>query len=354
MATSPARVTAVAIFLAMIPASGTKLAFADEPAPVAGTGMACVITGNAQAPKDQAIWSAATGGTKVGVFTGALAPLKAANFPADPNAQRVQVNAGGGFRVEGFTDPKTIPVWTTRDVPVVADHVWISGGRSLKVIGAAPDQIRVELPARGSLGAAVQAYVPCGALSFGRTSAPLFETPGNGRGYVSKRGQLDLYASPNGNVVHQLNITGDGSGLVLWSTETRGNFVHVIARFDLFVDAWVKVSDVKPLPRGEMMDQLAQPETAQNPPALALQNYQRVMQAPRNVIIRAARGENQNPIGEVEQGAEIYVLDTVLGWASVLPKALHVMPPDDRSFWVKASELGITPPPPPAPTPPKK
>lgn len=354
MATSPARVTALAIFLAMIPASGTRLAFADEPAPVAGAGMACVITGNAQAPKDQAVWSAATGGSKVAVFTGALAPLKAANFPADPNALRVQVNAGGGFRVEGFTDAKTIPVWTTRDVPVVADHVWISGGRSLKVIGAAPDQIRVELPARGSLAAAVQAYVPCGALGFGKTTPPLFETPGHARGYVAKRGQLDLYASANGNVVHQLNITGDGSALVLWGTEVRGGFVHVVTRFELFVDGWVKLSDVKALPRGEMMDQLAQPETTQNPPALALQNYQRVMQAPHNTIIRAARGENQNPIGEVEQGAEIYVLDMVLGWASVLPKALHVMPPDERSFWVKASDLGITPPPPPTPTPPKK
>lgn len=224
----------------------------------------------------------------------------------------------------------------------------------MKVIGAAPDQLRVELPARAALAAPVQAHVSCGALSFGRTTAPIFETPGSARGYVAQRGQLDLYGSPNGSVVYTANISGDGSALVLWGTEVRGNFVHVVARYDLFIDAWVKRSDLKALPRGEMMDQLAQPESMQNPPVLALQNFQRVMQAPRNVTIRAARGDNQTPIGEVEQGAEIYVLDQVLGWASVLPKALHVMPPDDRSFWVKASDLGITPPPPPPPTPPKK
>ncbi len=354
MAASPVRVTAIAILLGMIPMSESRTVMADQPAATAGSGMACVIAGTALVPKDQGIWSAATGGTKVATFTGALAPLKAANFPADPSAQKVQVNAGGGFRVEGFTDARTIPVWTSRDVPVIADHVWLSGGRSMKVIGAAPNQIRVELPARGALSAPVQTFVPCDALSLGRTTQPLFETPGNARGYVAQRGQLELYGSPNGSVVYTLNISGEGNALVLWGTETRGNFIHVVSRFDLFVDAWVKRTDVKALPRGEMMDQLATAETVQNPPALALQNYQRVMQAPRNVTIRAARGDNQNPIGEVEQGAEIYVLDTILGWASVLPKALHVMPPDERSFWVKASELGIVPPTPPAPTPPKK
>ena len=47
-------------------------------------------------------------------------------------------------------------------------------------------------------------------------------------------------------------------------------------------------------------------------------------------------------IGTLESGAEVYRLDVVAGWASVLPKALNVAPHgEDQSFWVKAK--GLTP-----------
>jgi hypothetical protein len=315
-------------------------ALAQEP-PNPGSGTSCVIQGNSLPPKDQAVYSAATGGVRIASFSGAFAPLKATNFPADSGNGRVQINTAGGFRIEGFTDARAIPVWAARDIPVVADHLWISGGRSLRVLGAQPGKLRVELPARGSLAQAVTATVGCDALSFGKVPPPLFEVPGNARGYVAKRGEVDLHGSASGDLAYTLHASGDGSGLLLWSTETRGAYVRVVSRFELFVDAWVKRADLKPLPRGEMMDQLVPPEVVQNPPQLALSSFVSVVQASRPVAIHFGRGDATPTIGELETGAEVYVIDLILGWASVVPKSLHIMPPEEKGFWVKASELGI-------------
>jgi hypothetical protein len=35
------------------------------------------------------------------------------------------------------------------------------------------------------------------------------------------------------------------------------------------------------------------------------------------------------------------VLDTVAGWASVLPKALSVAPSGSNQFWVRGKDLGM-------------
>lgn len=310
----------------------------------AGSGTACVLQGTGLAPKDQAVFSAASGGAKIAQFSGAFVPLKATNFPADSSNGRMQINTAAGFRIEGFTDARTIPVWATRDIPVVADHVWISGGRSLRVLGASPGKLKVELPGRGSLSRGVTATVGCDALSFGKAPAPLFEVPGHARGYVAKQSELDLHGSASGDLAYTLHAAGDGSGLLLWSTEARGAYVHVVSRFELFVDAWVKRADLRALPPGEMMDQLVPPETVQNPPQLSLSSYVRIVTASRPVPIHFGRGDATPTIGEIETGGEVYVIDIILGWASVIPKALHIMPTDEKGFWVKASDLGIATP----------
>ena len=327
----------LALALALV-APVDQSAKADPPA---GSGAACIVTGDAYATKDQGVFDAATNGTRIGVFTGALAPLKANNFPADASVGRMQINTGAGFRVEGFTDPRGVPVFASRDIPLVDAHVWVSGGRMLKVIGATPGQVKFELPARGSITKAVQSSAPCGALSFSKQTPLAFDRPGNSRVYVAKRGELQLFGSSSGDQIYTLSLSGDGSGLLLWGTEVRGQYVHVQARFELYVDAWVRTSDVKALPPGEMQDQALPPELIQNPPKLVVQNYVRLLTAPKAVFIYSGRGENYAAVGQVEQGGEVYVLDMILGWASVIPKALHVMPPDDKGFWVKASELGI-------------
>ena len=135
--------------------------------------------------------------------------------------------------------------------------------------------------------------------------------------------------------------------MLMWGRKFRRGYVHVTSRSNIFIDAWVKFRDVKALPRGEMMDQVAAPDVYRSPAKLALKDYLKVMKSPENVSIHFGRGKATNIIGTLEKGAEIYVLETVVGWATVLPKRLHVLPQGDRSFWVEASKLGLAKPKPP-------
>ena len=88
------------------------------------------------------------------------------------------------------------------------------------------------------------------------------------------------------------------------------------------------------------MDQLASQPSVRNPARLALPTSPRLVRAPREIPLRAVARDSE-PIGAIEAGAETYVLDVVAGWASVLPKALDVMPLENGRFWVKKEELGI-------------
>jgi hypothetical protein len=89
------------------------------------------------------------------------------------------------------------------------------------------------------------------------------------------------------------------------------------------------------------MDQLAPSRTVQGRPRLAVQWETRSVRAGRVLKIRAAASETGTLIGVVEQGTEIYVLDVVAGWASVLPKSLNIAPAGDGQFWVRAPDLGL-------------
>lgn len=122
-------------------------AWAGDEAADPGSGTACVISGDAYVDKDTTIYSEVSGGNEIGKFSGAKAPLKATRFPKDASQGRVLINGGDGFRLEGFTNPRALTVFGSRDLPVVAGHLWISASTPMKFAGAAPGKVRVEHPA---------------------------------------------------------------------------------------------------------------------------------------------------------------------------------------------------------------
>ena len=88
-----------------------------------------------------------------------------------------------------------------------------------------------------------------------------------------------------------------------------------------------------------MMDQFIPPTTAINGAQLALDKPPRVAQAAQEIPLRARRDDKEKPIGAVEAGAEVYVMETLLGWNNVLPKNLGVTPAEDGGFWVPSDAL---------------
>src|SRR5262249_19520036 len=106
------------------------------------------------------------------------------------------------------------------------------------------------------------------------------------------------------------------------------------------IDAWVASTDLNPLKQGETMDRLAPPSSVTGSARLSIGGQTTVVRAQKDVPLRLTPQETAKPIGSVETGGEVYLIQTVVGWTCVLPRPLNVLPPGERSFWVPASEVG--------------
>ena len=200
------------------------------------------------------------------------------DFPADPAAGRAHLATSlgtGSLRIDGWVAPSAVAVFTVRDVPVHAGHVWISDAQRVKLVQAASGTLGVEVTVAGTGGQTVQATVPCDALALQHGSPSPVEVPGNGRGYLSKGGAVELFGDPAGSPIFTLKVM-EGAAHLFWSTESRAGFVHVKTRGNLTIDAWARAGSLEPLKKGEMMDQFVPPTTAVTGAQLALDKPPRV------------------------------------------------------------------------------
>jgi hypothetical protein len=307
------------------------------------TAPGCVLKGTSPVAKSTQLFNAAAGGRVIASFTGNYAPMALSEIPADPaNARAKLVTSTGApsLRLEGYVKTTAVPVFTARDIPVVAGTVWISNAHKVQLVGAAPSSLAVELTVAGTRNQTVRGSTTCDALALQRGTPTPMDVPGNARGYLTRASSIDIHGQPGGDVRFTLQMI-EGSSQLFWSTEAREGFVHVQLRADLTIDGWIRSRDLDPLKKGEMMDQYIPPQTQVVGAQLAIDKPPRLAKAATEIAVRARRDEKEKPIGAVEPGAEIYVMETVAGWTNVLPKSLYVVPPDDGGFWIPASETPI-------------
>jgi hypothetical protein len=312
-----------------------------RPAVASGGGPLCVLTGTYPIPKGNQIFDAASGGRAIANFTGTYLPLRLSDIPADPTNGRARLSTTGGsgsFRIDGYVAPAVIPVFTTRDVAINSGHIWVSTAQRVKIVQAASNALTVELSVLGTSGQTVRATGPCDAFALQQGTPTATEVPGNGRGYLTKAANIDFFDAANGSAIFTLRMI-EGTSQLFWSTESKAGFVHVQGRADLTIDAWVHQRDLEALKKGEMMDQFIPPVTRVQGAQLALEKPPRIVQASKEIPLRFKRDEKDKPIGAIEPGAEVYVMETMAGWSNVLPKNLAVMPPEDGGFWIPSSEV---------------
>jgi hypothetical protein len=309
---------------------------------------ACVLRGTPIMPRTGEIFGAAAGGDPIARFTGQPV-ASSVTLPTANGRAAIRTGSGqGGVRIEGFLELAAVPAQSTRDLPILADHVWIAGGKAVKLVGLASGQVTVELTLGAPLDQTVRATTGCDGLSLDPQAARPAPIPGNARGYLVKKSPLELRPAPGAASAFTLTSPDIKDALLFWSTERKGGQVHVHLSSDLVVDAWVAAGDLAALKEGEMMDALATGTTSISTPKIAMQGEPRIVKVTKEVPIRGNATDLASPIGAIESGAEVLVLETVLGWSNIVPAALNLMPPDGRGFWVKTVDLGITPPGPPA------
>ncbi|HRI72426.1 MAG TPA: hypothetical protein PK156_49665, partial [Polyangium sp.] len=304
-------------------------------------GPGCVIRGTSPMPKGTAIYDAPTGGRLIATFTGGFAPMSISDIPPDPATQRSKLSTHANepsVRIDGYVDTSVIPIYSSRDIPIVANSIWIASAQKLKMTGAAQGVVNVEMGILGTNGQIVKATTPCDSIALQRGTPTPLPVPGDGRGFLARATNIDIFDSPGGSPIFTLKMSAADVKL-FWSTETTPVFVHGKLRADVAIDGWIRRNDLSALPKGEMLDQYIPPETTVAGAQLVLETPPRIARAPKDIPIRFRRTEAEYPIGAVEAGAEFYVFETLAGWTNVLPTKAYVLPSETNGFWVPAKDV---------------
>ncbi|MFI5301042.1 MAG: hypothetical protein ACHREM_23410 [Polyangiales bacterium] len=316
-------------------------AFADSTAGESA-GAECVVSGRGLLEKGVQIFATADGTLAYAGFSSQEVPVEVSDFPADPTAGRARVKTTGGFRIEGWIDPLKVPLSAKHDVPVVADHVWIGRGETLKLKGASAGKLVVEATIV-STQQRLRGKASCSFFAIGPVPLGDVEHTSSGKSYVLKRTSLDLFAeSGDTSSIYTLEIPVAETGLLLHATETRGAYLHVTHQGPIVVDAWAKSADLKLFPKGEMLDTVSATSMITMLPAkLKVDGATKELKASKDTQIKLGPSDTAKSIGTIIGGADVIVIDTIGGWSRVYPKGLEIVPPEGRDFWVKATDLGM-------------
>jgi hypothetical protein len=311
-------------------------------AKVPETPVSCGQKGRVVFDKDALLTDAI--GRRVARFSGGESAVTFISPPADGSAQaRIETGTGqGSFRISGFVKASELRLYTNISVPIVSGHVWLRPGTRVLAAGSSAGKVKIEKQSSAPFNQRLHALIDCSALTF--TPPPsAFTPPGDARVYLMKISLLDLYdaPAPQGRVVFTLQRAPHSDNVRFFGTEQRGGFVHVQYGSEVGVDAWARANDLQALPRGETSDVPAATYTMTSPPQLQVQTAPRIVRIKRELPLRIAARDTDAPIGVIEPDTDIYVIDTVAGWANVLPQSLHILPVDNLSFWVKAADLGL-------------
>jgi hypothetical protein len=307
-----------------------------SPTPAPG----CVLSAKMPVRAKTALRSEPKGGTVVAEFTGGEIAFSLSHFStSDKKARRVRVRTSAGspeVRLEGWSDLDAFPLYAARDLAAVGNQLWISKSIQLTLVGSSGKELEVAYKILGSDQQWLRKKVPCDAVTLQPPSVEASEIPKRARTYQMKKGAIELYDAPNGDVVYTLRMDGEARK-PFWSSESRGGFVHVITRGDVTIDAWARWRDLEPLRRGEVFDQSVPRPSPRRAKKLAMQDPPASVKAPADLPIHAQAKNAAEPIGWVEAGASFYPMERAHGWTNIVPTTLGVLPPDGAGFWVRSS-----------------
>lgn len=258
------------------------------------------------------------------------------------DSAKIETGTGrGSFRLRGFVKATELRLYTNQTVPIVSGHVWLAAGTRVTAAGFSAGKVRVDKTLSTPFDQTFSATTECSALTFSPPKPAGGSAPASARVFVMKGGELELFGAvpPTGPSLLTLRRAQTVEEVRFFSREQRGGFVHVQYQGDVNVDAWARAADLTPLPRGETIAVPAASYTLSSPPQLQIAQQPRSVKTTRELALRAVPQDGAAPIGVIEPDTDVLVMDTLGGWAKVLPKSLHVLPFGEQSFWVKSADL---------------
>jgi len=279
-------------------------------------------------------------------LSGAPVPMTVSGVPSSRTGMfEVKTGEGRGeLAIAGRLAAPQLALFAASELPVVGSVVRLAPGARLELVSASSDQITAVRPRAGVFDQEFSVTARCDGYSLTRLAPTVFSPTHQGlRGYVLRAHELDLFAEPAalGPVLRLVRARG-GEGVLFTSPESQGDWVRIQYFSEVLIDAWVRASDLERLPDGELVDQ---PEvrtiTEREPARLVVKEHIKVVRFETPIPLRGSASESAAPIGLIEPYTELFVLDLVAGWASILPKSLSVLPPDGKSFWVRSREVGL-------------
>ena len=233
-------------------------------------------------------------------------------------------------------------MYTKNVIPVKTGHVWINEKREVRFDGSRPGKLKIKKVMKSPVAQTFRGWSTCNNLTLTQGVPPGAEIDGDARGYLMRKDSVVLYDDYGRDKEEVLTLYKSVSGnqVVFWSSKVRGSYVQVAYQGEILIEAWVKRYDLKRLPKGELYDQQRGPKKGKTASSLKLQGNPKVIKVKKELKILSEAKKDATVLGRVEKDAEVYVVDIVAGYASVMPKPITVMPAKDKQFWVDAKELG--------------
>jgi hypothetical protein len=314
-------------------------------APVAASGndrSPCSLTGMATPDLDLPLTDVE--GRPIARFGGVAIPLVVSDLP-DRADGKIHIETGGigHLRVSGFVPVRSISIYLRQDQSVVKGHVTLLKGTAVEYGGRAGDQIRIVVRTKNAIAETYNASVSCDVLTLEAPKPDHWSPPGQARGYLMSQLVVSLFDQPGADakVVTSIHRAPDAGSVLFFGDRREGDFIHVLYRRDVGIEGWIGANDLGVLPRGELADQSATKQAAPIDKRLRMKVEGQLWKARGELPLYGKADGKSPPIGTVTRDTDLYVLDVVAGWANVLPRLLDIVPPSDKHFWVKASEIGM-------------
>jgi hypothetical protein len=291
------------------------------------------------------VYDAPSGGRPIARLTGGAVRLVVSDFPANPATGRSALLVDpDGFRISGYADVARLPLYAGKPLEVIAGHLWIGTSQPLTALAARAGQVQLQAKVMGSVQQTFSTWASCADLSleasFHAATEPSPEQP-TLRGYVATPESIELFAAP-GDTASLVALTRSSwtDGIVFHGAETKKGFVHVRYHAEIIVDAWARARDLKAVPQGELVDQLAPPaQRTLKTSNIKLTTEPSIFRTTRALPLRLAAQKEAPTVGAVQPGTELYLIDRVAEWARVLPKTLLLTAPEGEPYWVLAADL---------------